>query len=258
MQCLPICAKRSIPNLDAEEFADMYAQTIVYGLFAAWLNTDNNPEFSSELAFNSIPATSPFLKKFFTFLSTVERLETIQWLVDDLVRLYKAANLHSILQDFGKGTLQRDPVVHFYETFLAAYDRETKKDRGVFYTPEPIVSFMVRSIDKLLQSHFNKPDGLADKDAIILDPATGTGTFLYAVVSQIHETKQGAFWTEYVEENLLPRLFGFELMMAPYTIAHLKLALHLKELGGIDPRKNSLLASISRTPLTLARAPKTH
>jgi predicted helicase len=220
-----------VPNLDAEEFADMYAQTIVYGLFAAWLNTDNNPEFSSELAFNSIPATSPFLKKFFTFLSTVERLETIQWLVDDLVRLYKAANLHSILQDFGKGTLQRDPVVHFYETFLAAYDRETKKDRGVFYTPEPIVSFMVRSIDKLLQSHFNKPDGISDEDAIILDPATGTGTFLYAVVSQIHETKQGAFWTEYVEKNLLPRLFGFELMMAPYAIAHLKLSLHLRELG---------------------------
>ncbi len=220
-----------VPNLDAEEFADMYAQTIVYGLCAAWLNTDNNPEFSSELAFKSIPATSPFLKKFFTFLSTVEKLETIQWLVDDLVRLYKAANLHNILQDFGKGTMQRDPVVHFYETFLAAYDRETKKDRGVFYTPEPIVSFMVRSADKLLQSHFNKPDGLADEDAIVLDPATGTGTFLYAVVSQIHETKQGAFWTEYVEKNLLPRLFGFELMMAPYAIAHLKLSLHLRELG---------------------------
>lgn len=226
-----------IPNLAADDFADMYAQTVAYGLFAAWLNSNEPQAFSSELAFKSIPATSPFLKKFFAFLSTVERLETVQWIVDDLVRLYKFADLQSVLRDFGRGTMRLDPVVHFYETFLAAYDRETKKDRGVFYTPEPVVSFIVRSVDKLLQSHFEKPDGLADKDAIILDPATGTGTFLYAIVSQIYERRNGAFWNEYVEENLLPRLFGFELMMAPYAIAHLKLLIHLRELG-YQPRKD--------------------
>ncbi len=224
-----------IPSLSIEDFADMYAQTVTYGLFAAWLNSNAPEKFSPELAFKSIPATSPFLKKFFTYLSTIEQLESIQWINDVLVRTLQSANLQDILKDFGKGTMQRDAVVHFYETFLAAYDKETKKDRGVFHTPEPVVSFIVRSVDKLLQSHFQKPDGLADKDAIVLDPATGTGTFLYAVVTQIHETQskkgQQAFWNEYVEKNLLPRLFGFELMMAPYAVAHLKLSLHLRELG---------------------------
>lgn len=226
------------PNLDAEDFADMYAQTVAYGLFAAWLNSDQPKAFSPELAFKSVPATSPFLKKFFTFLSTVERLDAIQWILDDLARLFKATDLKSVLQNFGKGTMQLDPVVHFYETFLAAYDRETRKDRGVFYTPEPVVSFIVRSVDALLQSRFEKPNGLCDEHAIILDPATGTGTFLYAVVTRIYERRNGAFWSEYVEENLLPRLFGFELMMAPYAIAHLKLLIHLRELG-YQPRRNA-------------------
>jgi predicted helicase len=219
-----------IPTLKPDEFADMYAQTITYGLFAAWFNTPAGKTFDKRLAWENIPATSPFLKKFFTQLS-IEKLDSLDWVTDILVRLLASANMSDILKDFGKGTMQHDPVVHFYETFLAAYDKETKKDRGVFYTPEPVVSFIVRSVDSILQTHFEMPDGLADKNAIILDPATGTATFLYSVITKIHESKNGTFWNEYVSKNMLPRIFGFELMMAPYAVAHLKLGLHLRELG---------------------------
>ena len=152
--------------------------------------------------------------------------------------------MRSILENFGLRTRQSDPVVHFYETFLAAYDSALRKSRGVYYTPEPVVSFIVRSVDLILKNRFNLPLGLADnsKDeetqkprVQILDPATGTGTFLYGVVNQIYQNLEdmgmAGSWNQYVQKNLLNRLFGFELLMAPYAIAHLKLGLQLQNLG---------------------------
>jgi predicted helicase len=176
--------------------------------------------------------------------------DRIVWAVDDLAELLNKTDIGAILQDFGKRTRREDPVVHFYETFLAAYDSKMREARGVYYTPEPVVSYVVRSVDHILKDDFGLPDGLADASKIrvkspdkkgmvdvhkvlILDPATGTGTFLYEVVNQIYESFRGnkGMWSGYVSEHLLPRLFGFELLMAPYAVAHMKLGLQLDDLG---------------------------
>jgi len=224
-----------IPDLTLEQFADMYAQTIAYGLFAARTTGDNKGRFSRQNAAYLIPKTNPFLRKLFNEIAGPELDDRIAWLVDFLAELLAQADMEAILRDFGRHTGKEDPVVHFYETFLSAYDPETKVMRGIFYTPDPVVSYIVRSIDYLLKTRFHKPQGLADAKVLILDPAAGTGTFLHHVVREIHDwlEKQGqkGLWDGYVAERLLPRLFGFELLMAPYAMAHLKLGLLLQDTG---------------------------
>jgi predicted helicase len=225
----------------------MYAQTISYGLFAARVGHAQNlggERFTRRTAGTYIPATNPFLKRLFNTIVETDAISQIDWAIDDLVQLLSQVDMSSILENFGQRTRQEDPVVHFYETFLAAYNAALRKSRGVYYTPEPVVSYMVRSVDAILKNRFDLPLGLADntKDPItnkpkvqILDPATGTGTFLYEVVKQIYRNLEDIGmanqWDSYVRDNLLNRLFGFELLMAPYAIAHLKLGLQLQELG---------------------------
>jgi hypothetical protein len=250
-------------DLSPEQFADMYAQTIAYGLFAARVNAPPGQRFTREHAAYELPKTNPFLRKMFGYVAGPELDGRIEWAVDDLAELLHRADMAAILRDFGHRTRQEDPVVHFYETFLAAYDPRMREARGVYYTPEPVVSYIVRSVDHLLKTEFGLPDGLADTGKVkipnpdpkaksktvevhrvqILDPATGTGTFLHGVIDQIHArlTAQGqaGMWSTYVSEHLLPRLWGFELLMAPYAVAHMKLGLQLRELGydfGSDER----------------------
>ena len=227
------------------DLADMYAQTIYYGLFAARVGHAQNPtddKFTRRTAGTYIPATNPFLKRLFNPIVETDALNQIDWAIDDLVQLLSQVDMGSILENFGQQ--QEDPVVHFYETFLAAYNAKLRKSRGVYYTPESVVSFIVRSVDAILKEDFDLPLGLAApaKDSKtqkprvqILDPATGTGRFLYAVIKQIYrnlaDIGMASQWDSYVRENLLNRLFGFELLMAPYAIAHLKLGLQLQELG---------------------------
>jgi predicted helicase len=225
-----------IPDLKPPEFADMYAQTIAYGLFAARCEPSRAGEkFTRESAAYLIPRTNPFLRKLFNEIAGPELSEGIRPFVDDLVALLRGADFGSILTDLGRRTAKEDPVVHFYEDFLQEYDPRMRELRGVYYTPEPVVSFIVRSVDHILKTEFKKPLGLADKDVLILDPACGTGTFLYYVVRHVYQTllEQGqkGQWNSYVSENLLKRVFGFELLMAPYAVAHLKLGLLLQELG---------------------------
>ena len=224
-----------IPDLSIEQFADMYAQTIAYGLFAARCNQSAGDGFTRQNAAYLLPKTNPFLRKLFNYIAGPNLDDRIAWQVNDLTQLLAQADMEAILKDFGKHTAKEDPVVHFYETFLAAYNPQVREMRGVYYTPEPVVSYIVRSIDHLLKRHFNKPQGLADPSVLILDPAVGTATFLYAVVNEIHDAivsqGQTGLWNNYVAEKLLPRLFGFELLMAPYVMAHLKLGLLLKETG---------------------------
>ncbi|WP_286390826.1 N-6 DNA methylase [Pseudanabaena mucicola] len=244
-----------LPDLSDPDFADMYAQTISYGLFAARvghaqmippapLEKGGKDVFTRRTAGTYIPATNPFLKRLFNTIVETDAVSKIDWAIDDLVLLLSQVDMGSILEDFGRRTRQEDPIVHFYETFLAAYNAALRKSRGVYYTPEPLVSFIVRSIDAILKEKFDLPLGLADntRDPVtnkprvqILDPATGTGTFLYELVKQIYrnleEMGMANQWDSYVSENLLDRLFGFELLMAPYAIAHLKLGLQLQELG---------------------------
>jgi predicted helicase len=236
-----------LPDLNDADFADMYAQTVSYGLFAARVGHAQNPggeTFTRRTAGTYIPATNPFLKRLFNTIVETDAVSQIDWAIEDLVQLLSQVDMGSILENFGRRTRQEDPVVHFYETFLAAYNAALRKSRGVYYTPEPVVSFIVRSVDTILKERFDLPLGLADnaKDLVtqkprvqILDPATGTGTFLYEVVKQIYrnleEIGMANQWNSYVRDNLLNRLFGFELLMAPYAIAHLKLGLELQELG---------------------------
>lgn len=236
-----------LPDLSDPDFSDMYAQTISYGLFAARVGHAQNSggeAFTRRTAGTYIPATNPFLKRLFNTIVETDAVSKIDWAIDDLVLLLSQVDMGSILEDFGRRTRQEYPVVHFYETFLAAYNAALRKSRGVYYTPEPVVSFIVRSLDAILKEKFDLPLGLADntRDPVtnkprvqILYPATGTGTFLYEVVKQIYrnleEMGMANQWDSYVSENLLDRLFGFELLMAPYAIAHLKLGLQLQELG---------------------------
>jgi len=224
-----------IPNLTTEQFADMYAQTIAYGLFAARCNSPDASAFTRQYARDLVPKTNPFLRNIFDHIAGAGLPEILTPEVDDLVQLLAQADMSSVLKDFGKRTAKQDPVVHFYETFLVEYDPRVREMRGVYYTPEPVVSYIVRSIDHLLKTRFSKLQGLADDKTLILDPAVGTATFLYMVINEIYEAMlsqgQKGMWNDYVSEKLLPRIFGFELLMAPYAVAHLKLGLLLKETG---------------------------
>jgi hypothetical protein len=241
-----------IPDLSVSDFADMFSQTIAYGLFAARANHESPEPFRRQDAAVEIPRTNPFLRKLFATITGPDLDdEPFAGLVDDLAQLLGHTDMSAVLADFGTRTRQEDPVVHFYETFLAAYDPELREMRGVYYTPAPVVSYIVRSIDHLLKTRFGCREGLADRTTVtyerttddgesteatvprvlILDPACGTGTFLYAVVNHIREQfiarNDAGRWSGYVRDQLLPRLLGFELLMAPYAVAHLKLGMQL-------------------------------
>ncbi|TAF17648.1 MAG: DNA methyltransferase, partial [Nostocales cyanobacterium] len=239
-----------IKGLTGEQFADMYAQTICYGLFAARCNTDNVQTFSRETAAFKLPKTNPFLRSIFGQIAGPDLDERITWAVDTLANILQQTDMAEILKDFGKRTRREDPVVHFYETFLAEYDPKMRESRGVYYTPEPVVNYIIKSVDYVLKNKFNISKGLADSKKIkipnsqgegdiethqvlILDPAVGTGTFMYSIIDYIYDSfkSQKGMWSGYVSQHLLPRLFGFELLIAPYTVAHIKLVLQLQELG---------------------------
>jgi len=237
-----------VPDLKVADFADMFSQTLAYGLFAAKVNHRGpRGSFRRAGAAAAIPKTNPFLRQLFESIAGVTlEAEPFAGLVDDLTQLLDYTDIGAVLSDFGKRTRQEDPVVHFYETFLAAYDPDLREKRGVYYTPLPLVNYIVRSVDSLLRERFGCTGGLAEEARVrypegaggevgprvlILDPACGTGTFLYAVVDLIREEfrRQGnaGRWPGYVREQLLPRLFAFELLMAPYAVAHLKLSMQL-------------------------------
>lgn len=255
-------------DLDAAQFADIYAQTITYGLFTARLHDDTPDSFSRGEALTLIPASNPFLRDLFTYVASAQLDHRAVWIVDALCEVYRATDLKEILKDFGTATGQNDPILHFYETFLGAYDKSLRKARGVWYTPEPVVQFIVRAIDDVLKDHFGLQSGLATTDKIdievesdrinkrtgkremdkkqvhkvqMLDVATGTGTFLAEAVKQIYSRFKGqeGLWSRYVDDHLLPRLHGFELLMASYAMCHMKLDMLLQETGykPLNPNK---------------------
>lgn len=244
--------KYLIHNISIEGFSDAYAQTITYGLFAARSRDTSKDTFSRQEALSLIPKSNPFLKSFFTYIASNDLDERVSWIIDELVTIYSFVNLEHLLKNYGKETDREDPIIHFFEDFLEAYDGKTREQRGVWYTPKPIVDFIVRSVDEILVKEFDLQKGIADSSKVdirvkiqdreintkvhkvqILDPAVGTGTFLNQVVNVIHEKykNQQGQWEAYVTDNLIPRLNGFELLMAPYAIAHLKLDLTLQETG---------------------------
>ena len=291
-----------IHDLDRAQFADMYAQTIAYGLLSARMSRPAG--LVADDAALMIPNTNPFLRDLMEeFLRVGGRdkkaangagIDFDELGVNDVVELLREANMEAVIADFGKERPGEDPVIHFYEYFMVLYDKKQKVSRGVFYTPRPVVSFIVRSVDEILREEFGLPLGLADTttwgemakrfaslpqggaaslppspggegrgegappkpftipDTVkpedhfvqILDPATGTGTFLVETIDLIHKrmldhwkaqkktkTQIDTLWNEYVADHLLPRLYGFELMMAPYAIAHMKIGLKLADTG---------------------------
>jgi len=221
-------------------------------MFAARLHDPTLSNFNRQEAAELIPKSNPFLRKLFGYIAGPDIDDRIKWVVENLSEIFLACNVEDILKDYGKATKTEDPIIHFYETFLSEYDPKLRKARGVWYTPAPVVNFIVRAVDDILKTEFNLPQGLADTSKTkikvdvqgkkveqevhkvqILDPATGTGTFLAEVVKRIHQNFEGqqGIWSNYVETHLLPRLNGFELLMASYAMAHLKLDLVLSETG---------------------------
>ena len=241
-----------IHDITPQGFADVYAQTIAYGMFAARLHDPTLDNFGRQEAAELIPKSNPFLRKLFGYIAGPDIDDRIKWVVENLSEIFLACNVEEILKNYGKSTKMEDPIIHFYETFLSEYDPKLRKSRGVWYTPQPVVNFIVRAVDDILKTEFDLPQGLADTSKTkikvdlqgkkveqevhkvqILDPATGTGTFLAEVVKHIHKKFHGqqGIWSNYVETHLLPRLNGFELLMASYAMAHLKLDLLLTETG---------------------------
>jgi hypothetical protein len=288
-----------------DQFADAFAQTITYGLLTArWTGNDQllalGERYTRQSALRHLPPGSPFLNDLFkTVLSLPvdEQHGHLLWLVDDIADLLDRVDVAYVFGPGDKGTNgSTDPVIHFYEPFLAAYDPKLKNSRGVFFTPRPVVSYIVRSVHEVLQREFELKDGLAATDTwadvakrhkgllipegvspdetfvCVLDPATGTGTFLYECIEVIEQTLKNKWcaelgatdwkadavmrrWNSYVKTHVIPRLYGYELLMAPYAIAHLKLTLKLAETGyrlTEDDRLNIFLTDSLASPTTMA------
>ncbi len=254
-----------INDLTPEGFADIYAQTVAYGMFAARLHDHTPNDFSRQEAANLIPRTNPFLRNIFQQIAGYDLDERIAWIVDDLVNVFLATDVQKVMKNYARKGMHHDPMIHFYEDFLTAYNPALRKSKGVWYTPQSVVQFIVRAVDEILKCDFGLAEGLADHSKSmhevvneqyskgerfkrkltkptskiemhrvqILDPATGTGTFLAEVVNLIYDKFQDmqGMWQGYVNEHLLPRLHGFELLMASYAVAHLKLDMLLEQTG---------------------------
>ena len=255
-----------IRTMTEQEFADIYAQTVAYGMFVARLHDRTLDKFTRQEAATLIPKTVPFLRKMFDYIAGNDIDERIVWTVDSLAEIFSYTDIADILKDFGRKTKTTDPIIHFYETFLSRYNKSLRKMRGVYYTPQPVVDYIVGAVDDILKQDFSLAEGLANNSKIVkkvylqghskaeekqfhrvqlLDPATGTGTFLATAIKHIYKNFENntGIWPAYVNDDLLPRMHGFEIMMSSYTMAHLKLDLVLRETGYVqdDARINGKL-----------------
>lgn len=249
-----VIKKLLLADLNHTKFADMYAQTIVYGLFVARYYDKTTENFSRQEARDLVPVSNPFLRHFFDHIAGSSFDPRIEYIVNELCEEFAHADVQAIVHNYYKvdKDSSRDPIIHFYEDFLQEYDSAERKKMGVFYTPLPVVRFIVRTVDDILKKEFDLQQGLADASKIdilkeiqgkrhkvpvhkvqVLDPATGTGTFLNEAILHIRKSFEGqdGRWSSYVNSDLLPRMHGFELMMASYTIAHLKLSTTIAETG---------------------------
>ena len=261
---LSVFQKILVHDMDEKQFADFYAQTIVYGMFIARINDKTPKTFSRLEAAELIPSFNPFLKKIFKNIALAELHSCIVWIVDDLAEIFRVTDMAKVLRNYGKETGRKDPIIHFYEEFLEEYNPKIREEFGVWYTPAQVVHFIVDAVNDILIDEFGIENGLADNSKIeitdhngnakeihriqVLDPATGTGTFLAEVCHVIHSYYKGqeGLWPEDVIKHLIPRINGFEYLMAPYTMAHLKLATALQldqNRGNLPERLNIYLTN---------------
>ncbi len=265
-----------VADVDGPKFADMCAQTLVYGTLTSRIT---DPEgFGSSPIFSAVPLANPFLAAFFEQVhDEAAALDLAGSGINQLVADLRDTNVESILDQFGATAKGGDPVIHFYEEFLKKYDPKMRADAGAFYTPQPVVDFIVRATDEVLRSRFGLPMGIADPatwqevadrngfdvpDGLdpdrpfvsMVDPATGTGTFLVAWLRQAKRSFLGAGgvreeWTKHLRDHVLPQMHAFELMLGPYAIAHLKVALELHSEGVDDGDPKVLLTdALDHTP----------
>ena len=251
-----------IHDISKDKFADIYAQTIAYGLFTARFHDESLENFSREESYDLIPKNNPFLRQLFFYVAR-DMEDEIKWAVDELCEVFRNTNIKEMFANFNKNKQREDVLIHFYEDFLSAYDPKERKAKGVWYTPKPVVNFIIRAVDHVLKTHFNLKNGIACNDKIkikkqinypsdertktgkaieevevhkvqLLDIATGTGSFSAEVIDKIYNDYyrgQEGMWQKYVDVDLLPRLHGFEILMASYAMCHLKIDLLLKQTG---------------------------
>ena len=236
-------SKTLIQNINKHQFANMIAETLAYSLFLAALEHTDHGEgkFTLENITKFLPQNVPILIDLYELISKIsQKIKPIQRATQHIIDQLQTADLTAILTALNKHKQDEDPVIHFYEPFLQAYDPEERKARGVYYTPKPVVDFIVNSVDYLLENRFNKDGGLTNSEVNILDPAAGTGTFLMSAVQKVWDKTNKAYsgtgiekreFQNVVQNHILKNFYGFELMVAPYAIAHLKLTLELKRLG---------------------------
>jgi len=225
--------KYLISGLTEEQFADLYAQTITYGLFAA--RTRARGPFNRQVAYSLIPSTIGILRDVFQFISLGKPSPQMEAIVDDIAAVLNAADVQAILEQYYKQGKGDDPILHFYETFLAEYDPDTRERRGVYYTPQPVVRYIVRAVHHLLQTRFALADGLADEGVTLLDPAAGTLTFPAEAIRLAFQEFTGKYGDggkeTFLRQHILPHFYAFELLMAPYAIGHMKIGYLLEALG---------------------------
>jgi predicted helicase len=222
-----------IETLTKERFADLYAQTITYGLFAARMSVQG--ELDKDTAWKFIPESLPLLREIFYSFTGPHFPESLLWVVDDITQVLRKADIASINKEFKTTKWEEDPVINFYETFLATYNPEERQRLGVYYTPLPVVSYITTSVHKLLKSKFGKAEGLATKDVTLLDPAAGTLTFVVQAIKQVQkeleERNKAGLIKAYIEKHILPDFHAFEILVAPYTVGHFKVSMVLEEMG---------------------------
>ena len=225
-----------IETLTKDKFADLYAQTIAYGLFAAWMRMHKQGERNLKAgAWKYIPESVPLLREIFYSFVGPDFPASLTWIIDDIAEMLEKADVTSICDEFKLTKWEEDPVIHFYETFLATYNPEERQRLGVYYTPLPVVSYIVRSIHRILKADFGKEEGFASRDVTLLDPAGGTLTFVIQAIKQVKEElegrRKGGLVSSYLEEHVVRDFYAFELLVAPYVIGHFRVAMLLEELG---------------------------
>jgi len=243
-----------LPQLSHKAFSDIYAQTVTYGLFLSALNCDEPREqLNINTAYYMLPTSFSLIKELF---HSIENFPAeITWAVDEIISILKVTDFGAIKREFSEYRNKEqgfnDPFIYFYEDFLKQYDKSQRELRGVYYTPEPVVSFIIRSIRQVLIEKLNIKDAFISKNVTLLDFATGTGTFLLNAFKYALEDAEKIADKQTVNkilnERLIPNFFGFELLVAPYVVAHLKISEFFKELGYSVDENNRLNIFLTNT-----------
>jgi predicted helicase len=225
--------KYLISDLSMGGFVDLFSQTIVYGLFAARMRAGEN--FDRKHAYDNIPKTIGILSELFEFISLGEIPDQMKWTIEDIANVLSAVDVKRIFSEYYHSGKGKDPVVYFYETFLYVYNPDLRERRGVYYTPEPVVTYIVNSLNEILKDKINIEGGLSDRRVTVLDPAAGTLSFIteavQCAIKEFTEKYGEGSKQKFMKEHILNDFYAFELMMAPYAIGHIKFSFILEEEG---------------------------